>query len=106
MRLPDFSPDGKKVAYVRDNNIYVLDMASEKETAISTDGEWNKIIYGTMDWVYEEEFSITKGFEWSPDSKYIAYFRMDESDVKEFTLTYYGKLYPTEYKYKYPKGRG
>jgi len=103
VRLPDFSPDGKKVAYVRDNNIYVLDMASEKETAISTDGEWNKIIYGTMDWVYEEEFSITKGFEWSPDSKYIAYFRMDESDVKEFTLTYYGKLYPTEYKYKYPK---
>jgi len=56
-----------------------------------------------MDWVYEEEFGITKGFEWSPDGKYIAYYRMDESKVKEFTLTYYGELYPEEYKYKYPK---
>ncbi len=103
VRLPDFSPDGQKVAYVRENNIYVYDMVSSKEKAISSDGEWNKIIYGTMDWVYEEEFGITKGFEWSPDGKYIAYYRMDESGVKEFTLTYHGELYPEEYKYKYPK---
>ncbi|PKP04156.1 MAG: S9 family peptidase [Bacteroidetes bacterium HGW-Bacteroidetes-6] len=103
VRLPDFSPDGKKVAYVRDNNLYVMDIASAKETAITTDGEWNKIIYGTTDWVYEEEFGFTKGFSWSPDGKYIAYYRMDESGVKEFTLTYHGELYPEEYKYKYPK---
>ncbi|MBN2729256.1 MAG: DPP IV N-terminal domain-containing protein, partial [Bacteroidales bacterium] len=103
VRLPDISPDGKKVAYVRDNNLYVYDMEGQKETAITTDGEFNKIIYGTTDWVYEEEFGFTKGFFWSPDGGYIAYYRMDESGVKEFTLTYYGDLYPEEYRYKYPK---
>lgn len=103
VRLPDFSPDGSKVAYIRENNLYLLNLSTMKETAITSDGKFNEIINGSTDWVYEEEFGFTKGFEWSPDGQYIAYYRMDESKVKQFTLTYYGDLYPEEYKYKYPK---
>lgn len=103
VRLPDISPDGHKIAYVRENNLYVLDLSTLKEITITSDGKFNEIINGSTDWVYEEEFGFTKGFEWSPDGQYIAFYRMDESKVKQFTLTYYGDLYPEEYKYKYPK---
>ena len=102
-RLADFSPDGSKVAFVRANNIFVKDLASGNESQITTDGKFNHIINGTCDWVYEEEFGFTKAFFWSPDSKKIAYYRFDESRVKEYTLTYYGELYPELYTYKYPK---
>ena len=103
VRLPDISPDGKAVAYVRENNLYIYDMASKAEIAVTEDGKFNHLIYGTTDWVYEEEFGFTKGFFWSPDAGYIAYYRMDESDVKEYNLTFYGDLYPELYTYKYPK---
>ncbi|MBO4752204.1 MAG: S9 family peptidase [Bacteroidales bacterium] len=102
-RLTTFSPDGTKVAYVRDNNLYWMDLASLDEHPITTDGKLNEIIYGTTDWVYEEEFAITKGFAWSPDSKRIAYYRFDESQVREYTMQMWGDLYPENYKYKYPK---
>lgn len=102
-QLADFSPDGSKVAFIRDNNIYIKDLSDGSETQVTTDGEFNSIINGTCDWVYEEEFSFTKAFFWSPDSKKIAYYRFDESRVKEFTLLYYGDLYPEPYTYKYPK---
>ena len=102
-RLAEFSPDGKYVAFVRDNNLFIKDMTTKKETAITTDGEFNHIINGTCDWVYEEEFGFTKGFHWSSDSKKIAFYKFDESRVKEYTLTYYGELYPKLYTYKYPK---
>jgi len=101
--LADFSPNSDKIAYVRDNNIFVKDLASDTEKQITTDGKKNHIINGTCDWVYEEEFGFTKGFRWSPDGKRIAYYRFDESKVKEYTLTYYGDLYPDWEKYKYPK---
>lgn len=103
VRLPDFSPNSNKIAYLRDNNLYVCDLSNNSELQITKDGEQNKIINGSTDWVYEEEFGFTKAFFWSPDGKYIAYYRMDETDVKEFSMTYYGDLYPEEYKYKYPK---
>lgn len=103
VRLAEFSPSGKQVAYVRENNLYLFDIATSSETQITKDGEFNKIINGSTDWVYEEEFGFTKGFFWSPDGAYIAYYRMDESQVKEFTLTYHGELYPELYTYKYPK---
>lgn len=100
-----FSPDAKKVAYVFENNIYIVDLASGSETQVTTDGEINKIINGGSDWVYEEEFYITKTFYWSPDSKKLAYYTMDESHVKEYTLQRWndGELYPENYVYKYPK---
>jgi dipeptidyl-peptidase-4 len=102
-RLADFSPDGTKVAFVRDNNLYVKDLEQNIEFKVTQDGEYNKIIYGTTDWVYEEEFAITKGFHWSPDGKKIAFYRFDESDVKEWWMTTWGDLYPEHYKFKYPK---
>jgi len=102
-QLADFSPDGSHAAFVRNNNIFIINLKTLEEQQITFDGERNKIIYGTTDWVYEEEFSLTKGFEWSPDSRRIAYYKFDEERVKEFNMTIYGELYPQWYKYKYPK---
>jgi len=102
-RLADFSPDGTKVAFVRDNNIFVKDLETNTEKQITFDGKINHVINGTCDWVYEEEFGFTKAFFWAPDSRKIAFYRFDESRVKEYTLTLYGKLYPKLYTYKYPK---
>ncbi|MBN2638290.1 MAG: S9 family peptidase [Bacteroidales bacterium] len=101
-RLADFSPDGSKVAFVRENNIYLKDLNSGKETEITNDGKINAIINGTCDWVYEEEFSFTKAFFWSPDGSKIAFYKFNETNVKQYTLPFYGTLYPEEYTYKYP----
>lgn len=99
-----FSPDGKKVGFVMDNDVYFKDLASGKTTRVTMDGKWNQIINGSCDWVYEEEFSFTKAFAWSPDNRYIAYYRFDESAVKEFSMTNYtGELYPENVTFKYPK---
>jgi dipeptidyl-peptidase-4 len=103
IRLAEFSPNSQKVAYVSNNNIFIFDIASMQTKQITTDGEYNHIINGTTDWVYEEEFAITKGFFWSNDSEKIAYYKFDESKVKQFSMTIYGDLYPMEYVYKYPK---
>lgn len=97
------SPDGNKVAYVHKNNLYYKDLATGKTEYITKDGEWNKIINGNCDWVYEEEFGFTQAYQWSPDGKYIAYYRFDESKVREYVMTKYNGLYPENYTYKYPK---
>ena len=101
--LAEYSPDGKSVSFIHGNDIFVKQVASGKVVKLTEDGKRNKIINGTTDWVYEEEFSITKGYDWSPDSKWIAFLRFNEKEVKEFNLTFYKELYPTEYTYKYPK---
>ena len=101
-RLAQFSPDGSKIAFVRDNNLYLKDINTGEEKQITFDGKRNHIINGTCDWVYEEEFGFTKAFFWSPDNSKIAFYRFDESRVKQYTLPFYGDLYPREYTYKYP----
>ncbi len=103
VRLAEFSPDGNAVSYVYENNLYVKDLKSGEKKQITNDGKVNFIINGTTDWVYEEEFAITKGFYWSNDGSKIAYYKFDESHVKEYTLVYYHNIYPDIYKYKYPK---
>ncbi|MCX7697554.1 MAG: S9 family peptidase [Bacteroidales bacterium] len=104
IRQAELSPDGKFVAYVKENNLYLFNLETMEEVPITQDGQMNAIINGAVDWVYEEEFSIKKGFYWSPDSKYVMYYRFDESNVKTFELTYYkGEVYPEIYEYKYPK---
>ncbi|MFT5773163.1 MAG: dipeptidyl-peptidase-4, partial [Algoriphagus sp.] len=97
------SPDNDKVAFVKDNNLFMVDLGSNKLTQITKDGEWNKIINGAADWVYEEEFSMAQAFKWSPDGKKIAFIRFDESEVPEFNMQLWGQLYPKDYKFKYPK---
>lgn len=98
-----FSPDASKVAFVRDNNLFVTDLQSGVETQITTDGKYNEIINGGADWVYEEEFSFAKAFFWSPDGNKIAFYRFDEREVQEFSMMMYEDLYPKVYKFKYPK---
>jgi dipeptidyl-peptidase-4 len=98
-----FSPDGTKVAYVQDNNLYLYDIATATSKAITTDGKWNFIINGNCDWVYEEEFEFSQAYQWSPKGAYIAYYRFDESNVKEYNLTIYDNQYNKDYRYKYPK---
>jgi dipeptidyl-peptidase-4 len=97
------SPDNDKVAFVKDNNLYMVELANNKLTQITKDGEWNKIINGAADWVYEEEFSMAQAFKWSPDGSKIAFIRFDESEVPEFNMQLWGSLYPKNYKFKYPK---
>ena len=98
------SPDGRQVAYVMDNNIYYLDIQSNKTTQVTSDGRFNEIINGSCDWVYEEEFGFAQAFEWSPDGRTIAYMRFDETEVPEFTMTNYNNdLYPEYVTFKYPK---
>ncbi len=101
---PTFSPDGTKIAYAKENNLYVYDLASKKTTTVTTDGKKNAIINGITDWVYEEEFAFVRAFDWSKDSKKLAYIRFDESQVPEFSMSMFHKdLYPTIETFKYPK---
>ena len=111
-QVPAFSPDGYMIAYVRDNNIYLKKLRFGTTSAITDDGEMNKIINGIPDWVYEEEFGYNRAFEWSPNSEDLAYVKFDESEVKEFSFPLYKgshptreeyALYPGDYKFKYPK---
>lgn len=101
--LAEFSPNGQFVSFISGNNIFVKNLENGKTQQLTRDGKVNHIINGTTDWVYEEEFTYIKAYEWSPDSKHIAFLKFDESNVKEFTMAYYGSLYPELFTWKYPK---
>jgi dipeptidyl-peptidase-4 len=102
--IPTFSPDGKMLAYVCDNNIWLAKFDFDTESQITKDGELNAIINGATDWVYEEEFGTTRLMEFSPDNKMLAFVRTDESKVPQYRFqTFDEKLYPDFYMYKYPK---
>ncbi len=104
VREASLSPDKKTVAFVRNNDLFVRDISSGSEMQITHDGERNRIINGATDWVYEEEYLFTRAYEFSPDSRRIAYLRFDESRVPEFTMMRYReRLYPEPYTFKYPK---
>jgi len=99
-----FSPQGDKVAYVLDNNLFIKNIKSGIITQVTTDGKKNHIINGASDWVYEEEFALVRSFEWAPDGEHIAYYKFDETHVKEFSMDLFkGGLYPTQEVFKYPK---
>ncbi|PZP46103.1 MAG: S9 family peptidase [Pseudopedobacter saltans] len=98
-----FSPDGEKIAYVFENNLYVFCLDNRDTKQITVDGKWNYIINGNCDWVYEEEFVFSQAYQWSPDSEMIAFYRFDESLVKEYSFPIYDDQYNSNYTYKYPK---
>ena len=101
---PIFSPDNKKVAYAKDNNIFIKNLASNSITQVTKDGKFNSIINGITDWVYEEEFAFVRAFQWNKDSKYLAFLRFDETDVPTFSMDIVGTdKYPTQQVFKYPK---
>jgi len=110
--VPLFSPDGRYIAFARQNNLFMRKLDFNTEIPITKDGLFGSIINGTPDWVYEEEFDKTRYFEWSPDSKLLAFVKFDESKVPEYSFPVYidkskkdNELttYPSTYKYKYPK---
>ncbi|MDR1699799.1 MAG: DPP IV N-terminal domain-containing protein, partial [Lachnoclostridium sp.] len=102
----EFSPDDSKVAYIMSNNLYYFDLETEKHTAITIDGEEDRIINGRLNYIYEEEFSYInadfRGYIWSPDSKSIAFLRLDESDVKEVLIDIYSRSSKVPDINKYP----
>ncbi|WP_179343718.1 S9 family peptidase [Winogradskyella ursingii] len=101
---PTLSPDATKIAYGYDNNLYVKDLKTGSVEQLTNDGVKNKIINGITDWVYEEEFSFVRAFDWSTDSDQLAFIRFDETEVPEFSMDVFGSdLYQTQQVFKYPK---
>ena len=101
---PSVSDDKTKLAYTRENNLYVLDIVSGEEKQLTNDGKWNEIINGRSDWVYEEEFGFTQAYHWIKGTNKIAYLKYDEAEVPTYDMQIWGnELYPTNYSYKYPK---
>ncbi|WP_455673858.1 S9 family peptidase [Phocaeicola sp.] len=111
-QVPLFSPDGNQIAFVRNNNIYLIKLLfGNSESQVTTDGKYNEVLNGIPDWVYEEEFGFNRAFDFSADSKMIAYIRFDESKVPMYSFPLYKGMtpaleqfatYPGAYEYKYP----
>jgi dipeptidyl-peptidase-4 len=102
-RLAQFSADAKKVAFVRENNIFIKDLITNTEKQVTIDGEINKIINGATDWVYEEEFAFDNGMQWNINGTKLAFYKFNEEDVPEFSMDMFSGLYPKQSRFKYPK---
>ncbi|MFT4698560.1 MAG: dipeptidyl-peptidase-4, partial [Flavobacteriaceae bacterium] len=101
---PTFSPDGTKIAYGFQNNLYVKELSSGSVKQITKDGAKNRIINGITDWVYEEEFGFVRAFDWNKNSDKIAFIRFDETNVPQYSMDIMGQeLYPSQQVFKYPK---
>ncbi len=98
-----FGPQGEHVAFVRERDLYLVDLSTMEETALTDSGSEGGIINGTSDWVYEEEFGLRDGFRWSPDGQYIAFFQFDESATRDFVMADLREQYPTLERFRYPK---
>lgn len=99
-----FSPEADRVAFVRERDLYSVNLETMEETQLTDSGTEGGIINGTSDWVYEEEFGLRDGWSWSPDGSRIAFFQLDESDTKPYTLTdLRNGLYPDITRFRYPK---
>ena len=104
VRDVSFSPDSKFIVMSYENNLFIYDFASNEIYGITEDGEWNKIINGTTDWVYEEEYGFTQAYAISPDSREVAYLKFNEAEVPEFEMMRFdAELYNKAYSFKYPK---
>jgi dipeptidyl-peptidase 4 len=98
-----FSPDSKKIAYVKDGNLYVMDLETNTTQAITFDGAMGQNLYGMADALYENNFGLTQAYQWSPNSEYIAYYRFNERTVRSFPISYYDRTYPGVEEQRYPK---
>ena len=98
-----FDPEATQVAFVRDRDLFVVDLATGEERQLTDSGAPGGVINGTFDWVYEEEFGLRDGFRWSPDGRYLAFFQLDESDTRDFQVTDLTTLYPEYQRFRYPK---
>lgn len=104
IQAPALSPDGKRVAYVFENNMYLYNVVTNSTEQLTHDGAKNKIINGKTDWVYEEEFAFVRAFEWNSDGTKIAFLKFDETNVPQFSMDVFGTgLYPSQEEFKYPK---
>ncbi|RFN58781.1 S9 family peptidase [Marixanthomonas ophiurae] len=101
---PNFTKDGSKVAYGKDNNLFIKNLKTGEILQITSDGKKNNIINGITDWVYEEEFAFVRAFDWNKTGDKLAYIKFDETEIPTFSMDIYGQeLYPTQDVFKYPK---
>ena len=101
---PSFSPEGDQIAFAKENNLFIYNLASKITKQITTDGKKNQVINGITDWVYEEEFAFVRAFDWNASGDQLAYIKFDESAVPEFSMSIFeNELYPKVTTFKYPK---
>ena len=98
-----FSPDSKKIAYVREGNLFIKNLETDQVQPITYDGAMGQNLYGMADALYENNFGMLQAYQWSPDGQYLAFLRFNETAVKSFPISYYDRVYPEVGKQRYPK---